>query len=154
MNATIDYQNHILTYLQERFGTELLAVVLFGSRVHHTAKAFSDIDLLVILNGLPKEPRKRRQLAAIIRREVAFPTDVTLLSPPTFIDSVRYCAPLMIELACAHEIWFEKTSFFSSHIQFLRALMQEGKLIPLQSGVWKLAENVDEMATDGIGVLA
>ncbi len=154
MSASINYQNHILHYLQQRFGTELLAVVLFGSRVHHTAKAFSDIDLLVVLNDSPKAPRKRRQLAATIRRELALPVDVTLLSPPTFLASVHFCAPLMIELACAYEVWFEKDLFFSNHIQFIHSLMKKGQLKQLQSGVWKLAEDADEMATDGVGVFA
>ncbi len=154
MSATLNDQSHILNYLQARFGSELQAVVLFGSRAHHTAKAFSDIDLLVILNGSPKELRKRRQLTATIRRELALPVDITLLSPNTFIDSVRFCAPLMIELACAYEVWFERNLFFSSHIQFVHALMQKGQLTQLQAGVWKLAEDADEMATDGIGVFA
>jgi predicted nucleotidyltransferase len=151
-------ENHlrtqILKHLQKRFGDKLFAIVLFGSRLRQTLKAFSDIDLLAILENLPKEQRKRRQIAASLRRELALPVDITLMSPATFISSVRNCIPLMIELACAYEIWYEKDDFFSEHIQFVQSLMQQKKLIQLQPGVWKLTEKVDEMAADGVGVSA
>lgn len=150
MNATIDYKAKILHYLRERFGDDLLAVVLFGSRARQTEKAFSDIDVLLIIDGLPQERRKHRQLAASIRRALALPIDATVLSPNAFLASVRYCAPLMIELACAYEVWFEKDQFFSKQLQFIHSLMQQSKLIQLQPGVWKLPEDIDEMETDGI----
>jgi predicted nucleotidyltransferase len=155
MISTIDYKERILSCLQERFGDNLLAVALFGSRARQTERAFSDFDILVVVKGLPSERRACRQLAALIRRELVLPIDATLLNPEAFIGSVRYCAPLMIELACAYELWFEKDGFFSRHIQFMHTLMQQGKLIQLQPGVWKLMEDdVDEMAQDGILVPA
>jgi len=154
MKTTIDYQTEILAYLQERFKSNLLAIVLFGSRVRQTQKAFSDFDLLIVANDLPREHRRRRQIAALIRRELALPIDATVLTPDAFVSSVRYCAPLMLELANAYEVWFEKDNFFSRQIRFLHLLIQQGKLIQLQPGVWKLPENVDEMARDGIFVSA
>ena len=150
----IEPKPQILTHIRKRFGDKLLAFVLFGSRIRQTSKAFSDIDLLLILDKVPEEHRKRRQLAASLRRELAQPVDITLMSPAIFVSSVRNCIPLMIELACANEIWFEKDDFFSEHIQFVKSLMQQKKLVQLQPGVWKLTEKVDEMAADGIGVSA
>lgn len=156
MMTTTDYKTKILNYLQERFKDDLLAVVLFGSRARQTERAFSDFDLLIVVNGLSSVRRECRQLAASIRRELALPIDATLVNPDAFIGSVRYCAPLMIELACAYEIWFERERYFSRHIQFIHSLMQQGKLVQLQPGVWKLPEeeDVDEMARDGILVPA
>jgi len=154
MITTTDYKAKILSYLQERFKDSLLAVVLFGSRARQTERAFSDFDLLIVVNDSPTEFRKRRQLAASIRRELALPIDATVLSPAAFIGSIRYCSPLMIELACAYEVWLEKENFFSHHIHFMHSLMQQGKLIQLQPGVWKLTEDIDEMAPNGILVPA
>jgi predicted nucleotidyltransferase len=154
MNAAIDHKTKILHYLQEQFRHNLWAVVLFGSRARQTERAFSDIDLLLIIDGLPQKRRKHRQLAASIRRALALPIDATVLSPNAFVASVRYCAPLMIELACAHEVWFEKDSFFSNQLQFIHSLMRQNKLIQLQPGVWKLPEEIDEIATDGVLVPA
>jgi predicted nucleotidyltransferase/HEPN domain-containing protein len=146
MNATADYKAQILACLQRRFEDNLLAVVLFGSRARKTEKNFSDIDILVVANESPAEYRKRRQLAASIRREAALPVDATILGPEAFIGSVRYCFPLMIEIASVHELWFEKDNFFSNHIQFIHSLMQQGNIVQLQPGVWKLPEGEDEMA--------
>jgi hypothetical protein len=149
MYTTADYKTQILTHLKKRFGEDLLAVVLFGSRARQTQRAFSDFDILVVANNLPVERRLCRELASLIRRELALQIDATLLNPAAFVGSVRYCAPLMIELACAYEIWFEKDNYFSRHIQFIHSLMERGKLVQLQPGVWKLPEDEDEMAPDG-----
>lgn len=154
MNTNLDYKTKILTYLQDRFKDNLIAVVLFGSRSRQTERAFSDFDLLIIANDLPAEHRKRRQVAASIRRELALLIDATVLGPEAFVASVQNCAPLMIELACANEIWFDRNEFFSRNISLIHSIIQTGKLIQLQPGVWKLSEDFNEMATDGLLVPA
>lgn len=151
---TIDYKTKILAYLKERFGADLYAVALFGSRARQTERAFSDFDLLIVANDAPTERRACRQLAASIRRELALPIDATLLNPNAFVGSIRYCAPLMIELACAYEIWFEREHYFSKHIQIIHSLMRQSKLVQLQPGVWKLPEDEDEITADGVFVPA
>jgi hypothetical protein len=154
MKTTSDYQAQILAHLEKKFGDDLLAVVLFGSRARQTERAFSDFDVLLVINNAPRGHRQRRQLAVSIRQAIGLPIDATVLSPEAFVSSVKYIAPLMIELACAYEIWFEKDNFFSTHIQVIHLLMQQGKLVQLQPGVWKLMEDIDEMATDGVGISA
>jgi len=55
-----DYES-LLDALRLAFGEDLRCVVLFGSRARGEAHAQSDHDLLVVANGLPKDPVKRQR---------------------------------------------------------------------------------------------
>ena len=147
-------QTEILNRLHERFGESLQSVALFGSQARGTGHAFSDIDLLIVLKDAPRELRGRRQLASSIRRQLGLPIDSTILRTDAFVYSVRYLAPLMIELARDYEVWYDRDGFFCGNIGFIQALMRQGKLVEMQAGVWKFTEKIDEMARDGAGVLA
>lgn len=48
---------------KKSFGSSLVSVVLFGSFASGTAKEFSDVDLLVIAEDLPKDWRKGDEIA-------------------------------------------------------------------------------------------
>jgi predicted nucleotidyltransferase len=48
--------------LEQRFGADLVSVVLFGSRARGDAKPGSDIDVLVVVRGLPGALRRRHAL--------------------------------------------------------------------------------------------
>ena len=48
--------------VRERFGSRLVAIVLYGSVARGAARPESDVDLLLVMRELPSGPRNRRML--------------------------------------------------------------------------------------------
>ena len=72
MLATIDLLP-VVEHLRRQLGVRLRAVVLFGSRARGDARPDSDIDVLVVADGLPRDPiarltELRRPLAGLDRQ--------------------------------------------------------------------------------------
>src|SRR5262245_53991204 len=67
--------------LESRFGHDLVSVVLFGSCARGEAQPESDIDLLVIIRGLPGNRRLRYEGFYELAREVSpdFSGDVSVI---------------------------------------------------------------------------
>ena len=57
--------------LEERFGPDLVSVVLFGSRARGTAGPDNDIDLLVVIHGLPGSRLERQRVLFGVARAVS-----------------------------------------------------------------------------------
>ncbi len=114
--------------LKEQLGESLIAVVLFGSVARGEAAAQSDIDLLIVVSGLPEsrlarqrclEPvdaRFEEELAALRRQGVL--TDFSpLLKTP---GEAARLTPLYFDLVQDALILYEREGFFSAVLERLR----------------------------------
>lgn len=54
-----DVENRLLWELKSLYGQRLVSVVLFGSAARETQRLDSDIDFLIIAEGLPRGRMKR-----------------------------------------------------------------------------------------------
>lgn len=64
-----DYDKIIVEFVEkskELFGQNLVSVILYGSVARGTAKEHSDIDLLMIVRGLPKRSIERQKILSKI----------------------------------------------------------------------------------------
>jgi len=129
--------------LHEAFEERLLAVVVYGSYARGTATPGSDVDLLVVVQGLPRDWATIHRLEdEWIRRgrRLGKHFQVMLASPEDVEDSVEGPAPLMLEIYNTHEIIFEQDGFFSRCIRRMRELMQERGIRMRKPGVWEVPE--------------
>ena len=55
-------EQKITKEIKNHFGSELVSIVLFGSQARGTADEHSDIDLLVIAEGVPSDWRQQRDI--------------------------------------------------------------------------------------------
>ncbi len=124
-------RNLALSYLRAlkaEWGESLAAVVLFGSVARREAGACSDIDLLIIDSGLPKERWARyHRLDAVDARieperntlfRVGIMTDISpILKTP---DEAERLTPLYLDMLQDAEILYEKEGFFSAILDRLR----------------------------------
>lgn len=111
--------------LRERFGEDLVSVVLFGSWVAGRARPDSDLDLLVVVRGLPAGRLARRtefvRLVRSISPEFAERVSHVLLAP----EEAARVKPYYLGLLDAHRMLFDRDGFFAGVLARLRARLAE-----------------------------
>jgi len=136
--------NGIVQNLYQEFRQQLMAVVVYGSHARGTATLGSDIDLLVVVRGLPRDweiihrlenewVRKGRRLGKRFQVLLASPEDVE--------DSVEWAAPLMLEIYDAHKVVFDSNDFFRNCIIRMGRLMRERGIRMRKPGIWEVPEH-------------
>ena len=137
----------VLSVARGRFGEDLVSVVLFGSFVRGDAHEHSDIDLLLVVENLSDDWRRRGTLELSIERlglGLGRAIQVILVKPGELRLAVGDVAPLLLELHEAYRCLLDRGGFFHNE-------MKRFERILAARGVRKLAEykwEVPELATE------
>jgi predicted nucleotidyltransferase len=111
--------------LRDRFGENLVSVVLFGSRARGETRPESDVDLLVVVRGLPRRRFERYSGLPDLAREVsaAFAQAVApiLLTP----EEAQRVKPYYLGMLSGHEILHDRDGFFAGVLDRLRQRLAE-----------------------------
>jgi predicted nucleotidyltransferase len=111
--------------LHERFRDDLFSVVLFGSRARSMAKPESDVDVLVVIRGLPRNRWQRYEGSKDIGREVsdefADALAVILATP----EEAVHVKPYYLGMLSGHEIVYDRDDFFKGVLGRLRRRLAE-----------------------------
>jgi predicted nucleotidyltransferase len=111
--------------LKNRFDAELVSVVLFGSAARGTRRPNSDIDVLVVMNGLPKSRLDRhgdiRAAARQVSEEFASWVSVVPLTP----EEARDIKPFYLGMLSSHRILFDRGAFFRNVLNRLQRRLKE-----------------------------
>jgi uncharacterized protein len=114
-----------VSLLDERFGVDLVSVVLFGSRARGRPHPESDIDLLIVIRGLPRRRFERYRGLPDLARDVsaAFGQAVAplLLTP----EEARHVKPYYLGMLSGHEILRDRDGFFAAVLERLRRRLAE-----------------------------
>ena len=112
--------------LRRAWGEELISVILFGSHAARKAKPESDIDLLIIKSGLPRNRYKRRMEFLEFKKNCAQDKDflaklsVILLTP----EEARITKPYYLGMVHASRILFDRDDFFAGIMADLQARLR------------------------------
>jgi predicted nucleotidyltransferase len=92
---------------------EIISIAIFGSVARQEDNADSDIDLLVIAEGIPKRRINRIPDMVRIERELdlGHPVDVLLVSRDECRSNFRNHNPLYLDIAFDAEIIYDGTNF-------------------------------------------
>lgn len=124
-----DYAEALKVLLGER----LISVVLFGSVARGEAGPYSDIDLLIVVDGLPKgrfarkallsalDPMVEERLAAL-EAQGCFPRLTRLIK--TGAEAGRV-VPLYLDMTEDAKLLYDRDAFFSSVLDRLRHRLQQ-----------------------------
>ncbi len=137
--------NGMVQDLHQEFEEQLVAVVVYGSHARGTATPGSDVDLLVVVRGLPRDWRSIHRLEdewARKGRRLGKRFQVLLASPEDVEDSVEWAAPLMLEIYNTHEVVFDRNDFFRERVIRMGRLMKERGIRMRKAGVWEVPERV------------
>lgn len=115
----------VLPPLKQQFGTNLRAVIAFGSRVRGEARANSDLDLLVVLD----DTVPIRRLLYHWWDTITWPHDPPYEMNPHFVhrpSTLADSSGLWLEVALAHEVLYEHGRSVADTLAALGAMIAHG----------------------------
>jgi len=129
--------DYILSESIGNWGERLISVVMFGSFARGNAHKHSDIDLLVIVDNLPKDWRERGAFELSLERiglKWSIPLQVILVEPEEVSLAINSISSLLLEIREGYYCLFDREGFFRSEMKRLEEEM-------IKRGVRKLAEH-------------
>jgi len=133
----------LLRYLHKQFQEDLISVALYGSYARGNANVYSDLDLMVVVDGLPQEWSSIHAMEdkiALQGRTFKKRLQIQLVSPADVVYSVESAAPLMLEIYDAHYILFDRKDFFANQIQRFATIIRQRGIRKIKHGVWEVPE--------------
>jgi predicted nucleotidyltransferase len=135
------YYNFLLYKLAEQYAIELkdffkerlYAVVLYGSVARKEASLNSDIDMFIVIEGLPSSYRQRLEALDIVDKKIegdlmallkqGIVTDITpYLQTP---EEAKCTKPIYLDMVEDAVVFYEKDNFFSAILEELRKRLKE-----------------------------
>ena len=114
-----------LRLLLSRWGEQLVSVVLFGSWARGSARAESDIDLLVISKHFPRSRLDRHrdifEAAKAVTQDFASKVSVIPLTP----EEASATKPFYLGMLTAHALLYDRDAFFATLLQRLETRLAE-----------------------------
>jgi len=128
-----ELENKLLTEVKSFYGDRLVSFVVFGSVARETYRFDSDIDVLIIAEGLPNGRMKRvAQFLTIEDRIESFLKTLQKEGINTYISPVfktpeeaEMGSPLFLDMVEDASILFDSNGFFSKRLARLRNRLRE-----------------------------
>ena len=92
----------------------VISAVLFGSRARGSETPLSDVDILVVAEGInPKFHRRSPEIAQIKRYFPKISLDILLFTPEEVISNFKNHNPLFLDIAAEGIILIDRDNFIS-----------------------------------------
>lgn len=123
----------LVKLLQARLGDRLISVVVYGSVARGTARKDSDIDLLVVAEGLPKSRMKRQQIFLEVEEglnsvvEELWSKGVHVDFSPIMLtpEEASKIRPIYLDMVEDAVVLYDKDMFFETILERLRKRLKE-----------------------------
>jgi predicted nucleotidyltransferase len=135
--------------LQRHFGDQLYSVVLYGSMARGDYGPSSDIDLLIVADGLPQSHRARNRILVEIEERL-YPSLASLYRSVGYVEistkiktpaEARRFTPLYLDMTQDAILLYDRNGFFADVLSQLRVRLEAMGAQRIQRGkawYWKL----------------
>ncbi len=126
MNLSDDFVEEAINALREHLGSDLMAIVLYGSWARDTARPESDVDIFVVARNLPQSrlDRARYVHQAVIGR---FDRRVSILAKEP-AEFERFFPSLYLDIGLDGIILFDPQGYIRKRLARIREIIQEAGL--------------------------
>lgn len=112
-----------------KFGDKLVSLVIFGSRAKGRGRWDSDLDLIIVLEGLPDDWRRKDKILSDLEYEMSIRYGISIspiyFSPQDIEIGVEIKDRLLLGVLLAYEIIYDKNNFFKKNIEKLKKTLQK-----------------------------
>jgi len=123
----------LVKLLRARLGDRLISIVVYGSVARGTARKDSDIDLLVVAEGLPKSRMKRQQIFLEVEEglnsvvEELWSKGVHVDFSPIMLtpEEASKIRPIYLDMVEDAVVLYDKDMFFETILERLRKRLKE-----------------------------
>lgn len=139
-------ERKIIEEMKRYFGSELVSVVLFGSQARGTADEHSDIDLVVIAEGIPYDWWEQKEIInelTMSPKLFALPVSIILKSPEVVKASLDAVQPLLFGILKSYRVLYDPENFFETQAQIYRERMREWNVLEIGDHVWKVGATAE-----------
>ena len=135
--------------LKRHFGNQLYSVILYGSMARGDHNAASDIDLLIVADGLPESHHARNRILVEIEEQL-YPTFASLYRSVGYVEistkirttsEARCFTPLYLDMTQDAVLLYDRDDFFKGILAQLRDKLKAMGAQRIQRGkawYWKL----------------
>jgi uncharacterized protein len=116
------------------FGERLVALALFGSRARGAARSDSDVDLMLLAEGLPADPFERARVVRVPGLGATDPSvSVRALSPTEY---ERDIAPIDLDIALDASVLYDRDGYLAQRLNLIRERIEQAGLIRAPDLSW------------------
>jgi hypothetical protein len=131
----VDLAKRLASHYRSLFGDRLIGLVLYGSRARGDARPDSDLDVMLIANGLPDAAVERARLTRPPALAASDPdVSVRALTPAEY---ERDIAPIDLDIAVDGLIILDPTGYLGERLALIRQRIDEAGLYRDQDLVWR-----------------
>jgi predicted nucleotidyltransferase len=121
-----ELRSAVIGSLSRGLGKRLVAVALFGSRARGEARPDSDWDLLIVADGLPSSPfRRRMDIGNLLPAECRARVSVL---PRTRAELLEHVSSLSLDIAVDGNIWHDPSGWLAHRLQAVRRHLEKAGL--------------------------
>jgi predicted nucleotidyltransferase len=135
--------DEFLQKCKQKFGDNLISIILFGSYARGTATEYSDVDLLIIAKNLPKRRIERYKIIRDIILDFIYEYEINL--SPILIKpeelSHKNISPLIYGILTGYKVIYDKDNFWKNYLERIKPIIKEKKPVFIdEEKEWKIAD--------------
>ena len=135
--------DEFLQKCKQKFGDNLISIILFGSYARGMATEYSDVDLLIIAKNLPKRRIERYKIIRDIILDFIYEYEINispiLIKPEEL--SHKNISPLIYGILTGYKVIYDKDNFWKNYLERIKPIIKEKKPVFIdEEKEWKIAD--------------